>query len=92
MSELPDPKSWLRARIHDTRTLLMEITTPKTPFQEMAHREYIRRLNLLALNANTDPLDTKAAYGNDINAIEFEDFKASVHNIERETSQRDKRL
>ena len=40
----------------------------------------------MALNANTDPLDTKAVYGNDIDAMEFEDFKASIHNIERETS------
>ena len=86
MSELPDHKSWLRARIHDTRTLLMEITTPKTPSQEIAHGEYIRRLDVLTLDANTDLLDTKAIYGNDIDGMEFEDFKASIHNIERETS------
>ena len=85
MSEQSDLESWLRARIHDTRTLLMEITTPKTPSQEMAHRKYIRRLNMLAVDAKTDPLDTKAAYGNDIEDIEFEDFEASIHNIEPET-------
>ena len=40
---------------------------------------------MLALDVNTDPLDTKAVYGSDINAMEFKDFKASIHNIERET-------
>ena len=83
MSELPDPKRWLLARIHYIRTLLMEITTPKTPTQEIAHREYIRRLNVLALDANTDPLDTKTVYRKDLDAIGFKDFKASIHNIER---------
>ena len=85
MSELPDPKSWLLARIHYIRTLLMEITTPKTPSQEIAHAEYIRRLNVLALDENTDPLETKSAYGSDVNAMEFKDLKAAIQNIERET-------
>ena len=86
MSELPDPKSWLLDRIHYIRTLLMEITTPKTPSHEIAQGEYIRRLNVLALDVNTDPLETESAYGSDVNAMEFKDLKASIHNIERETS------
>ena len=86
MSEQSDLESWLHARIHDTRTLLREITTPKTPSQEMAHRNYTRRLNMLEVDAKTDPLDTKAAYGNDIETMKIKDFKASVHNIEHETS------
>ena len=86
MSEHSDLESWLHARIHDTRILLMEITTPKTPSQEMAHRNYTRRLNMLEVDTKTDPLDTKAAYGNDIETIKINDFKASVHNIEHETS------
>ena len=85
MSEQSDPESWLRARIHDTRTLLMEIT-PRTPSQETGHRKYIRRLNALELDGNTDPIDTKTVYRNDIDAIEFKDFKASILNIEHETS------
>ena len=77
--------TWLRTKIHDTRTLLMEIT-PKTPSQEIAHGRYIRRLNVLELYGNTDPLDTKTIYKDDTNAIEFKDFKASIFNIEHETS------
>ena len=64
----------------------MEITTPKTPSQEIAHGEYIRRLNVLELDGNTDPLDTKAVYGNDTDAIELKDFKTSILNIEHKTS------
>ena len=77
--------TWLRTKIHDARTILMEIT-PRTPLQEIAHRRYIRRLNVLDLYGNTDPLDTKASYENDTNAMEFKDLKASIFNIEHETS------
>ena len=85
MSELPDPKSWLLARIHYIRTLLMEITTPKTPSQEIAHAEYISRLNVLALDVNTDPSETKPTYGSGANTMEFKDLKASIQNIEHKT-------
>ena len=77
--------TWLRTKIHDARTLLMEIT-PTTPLQEIAHGRYIRRLNVLDLYGNTDPLDTKASYEDDTNAMEFKDLKASIFNIEHETS------
>ena len=65
--------TWLRTGIHDTRTLLMEIT-PRTPSQEIAHGIYIRRLNELELDGNTDPLDTETVYRDDTDATEFEDF------------------
>ena len=64
----------------------MEITTPKTPSQEIAQGEYIRRLNVSALNENTHPLEAKSVYGSDVNAMDFKDIKASIHNIEHETS------
>ena len=87
MSALQDLKSRLRDRIHTTRALLTEITTPvKSPSQEIANEEYIRRLNEMTLDANTDLLDIEADYGNDIDATELEAFKLSLYNIERETS------
>ena len=61
MAELEDNISWLRTRIHDTRILQTEITTtPRTLSQEIAHGEYIKRLNVLQLDRSTDPLDTRA--------------------------------
>ena len=78
--------TWLRTRIHDTRTLLMEIT-PRTPSQETAHGKYIRRLNVLELDGNTDPLDTETVYRDDTDAIEFEDLKnleASTEAVSRD--------
>ena len=77
--------TWLRTKIHDERTLLMEIT-PKTPLQEIAHRRYIRRLNVLDLYGNTDPLDTEVSHENNTDAMELKDLKASIFNIEHETS------
>ena len=71
MSEPPDPKSWLLDRVHYIRTLLMEITTPRTwsPSQETAHAEYFRRLDLLELEENTEHPETKPVYKS--NATEF---------------------
>ena len=43
-------------------------------------------LNVLDLYGNTDPLDTETNYKDDTNAIEFKDLKASIFNIEHETS------
>ena len=63
----------------------MEIT-PKTPLQEIAHGRYIRRLNVLDLYGNTDPLDTEVSHENDTDAMELKDLKASIFNIEHETS------
>ena len=40
----------------------------------------------MTLEANTDLLDIIADYENDIEATELENFKASLYNIERETS------
>ena len=39
----------------------------------------------MTLDANTDLLDIEDVYGNNIDATELEDFKASIYNIERET-------
>ena len=87
MSELPDLKSRLRSRIQTTRVLLTEIKTPvQSPSQEIAHKEYIRRLNKLTLDASTDLLDIEADLGNDVDATELKDFKASLHDIERDMS------
>ena len=61
MAELEVNISWLHTRIQDTRALLMEITTtPRTLSQEITHGDHIRRLNVLELDRNTDPLDTRA--------------------------------
>ena len=40
----------------------------------------------MTLEANTDLLDIKAKYENDIEATELKKFKTSLYNIERETS------
>ena len=40
----------------------------------------------MTLEANTDLLDIKAKYKNNIKATELEDLKTSLCNIERETS------
>ena len=54
----------------------MEITTtPRTLYQEITHGEYIKRLNVLELDRNTDPLDTRAVHRNDIDAVEFKNLK-----------------
>ena len=78
-------KSWLQTRIHATRTLLLDIT-PRTPSQEIAHGRCIGRLGVLELGGGTDPLDTGAVCRDDIDAMEFKDFKALILNIEHETS------
>ena len=87
MAELEDNISWLQTRIQDTRALLMEITTtPRTLSQEITHGDHIRRLNVLELDRHTDPLNTWAAHGNDIDATEFKNLKTLILNIEHETS------
>ena len=87
MSKLPGLKSRLCSKIHTTRVLLTEITTPvQSPSQEIAHKDYIGRLNELTLDANTYLLDIEADYGNDIDTTGLDDFKASLYNIERKTS------
>ena len=81
MSGPTDPKSWLHSRIHTTGTLLMGMATKiqspwaSSPSQRIAYEEYTRRLNVLTLDASTDPLDTKAVNGNDIDTMELKDFK-----------------
>ena len=88
MAKLEDNISWLQTRIHDTRALLMEITTtPRTLSQEITHGEYIKRLNVLELDRNTDPLDTRAVHGNDIDAVEFKNLRTFILNIEHERPQ-----
>ena len=87
MSKLPGLKSRLCSRIHTTKFLLTEMTTPvQSPPQEIIYEGYIKRINELTLEANTDLLDIKADYENDIEATELENFKASLYNIERKTS------
>ena len=87
MSDLQELKSRLCDRVRATRALLAGIKTPvKSPSQEVTNKEYIRRLNEMTLDANTDLLDIEADHGNDIDATELEAFKLSLHNIEREMS------
>ena len=63
------------------------MTTPiQSPPQELVHEGYIKRINELTLEANTDLLDIEANYENDIKATELKNFKASLYNIECETS------
>ena len=52
--------TWLRTRIHDTRTLLMEIT-PRTPSQENALGKYIRNL-METQTPQTPKLSTETKY------------------------------
>ena len=86
MSKLPGLRSRLRSRIYTTKYLLTEMTTPiQSPPQELVHEGYIKRINELTLEANTDLLDIEANNKNDIEAKELENFKASLYNIERET-------
>ena len=41
---------------------------------------------MLDLYGNTDPLDTEVSHENDTDAMELKDLKASIFNIEHETS------
>ena len=78
-------ETWLRTRIHTTWTHLLDMT-PRTPSQEHAHGMCMGRLAVLELGGGTDPLDTGAVCRDDIDAMEFKDFKAFILNIEHETS------
>ena len=67
--------------------LLAEMTTPvQNPAQELLYTEYIRRINGMTLEANTDSLDIEAKCKNDIDTTEFDNLRASITNIERMTS------
>ena len=63
------------------------MTTPvQSLAQELEHAEYIKRINDLTLEANTNLLDIEAEYKDNIDATEFDDFRVSITNIERRTS------
>ena len=53
-------------------------TTPRTLSQEITHGDQIRILNVLELDRHTDPQDTWAAYGYDIDAMEFKNLKTLI--------------
>ena len=56
--ELSDLRSRINNRITITKRCLAEITSPvKNPIQEYIHREYIKRIQELAQQANKDILD-----------------------------------
>ena len=74
-------KTWLRTRIHATRTLLLDIT-PRTPSQEIAHGRCIGRLDALKLSGETDPLDTGAVRRDDIDAMGFKASKEATRKQE----------
>ena len=77
MSELPEHISWLCARTDDTSILidrihtawrrLAEITSPfQDPLQEHVYEEYIKKIQELIQQANTDILDIEANHRKDI--------------------------
>ena len=87
MSHLPQLKSRLRSRIHAMEDLLAEMTTPvQNPAQELLYTEYIRRINNMTLEANTNSLDIEAKYKNDIDTTKLDNLRASITNIELKTS------
>ena len=85
MSEPPDPNG-LHARIHGTRTLLMEIKAPMTLPKETTHGEYTRRLDVLEFEMDTGPLDIRNIYESDTDTMEFENFKNYVYHIKHEAN------
>ena len=87
MSKLQGLRSRLRGRIHTTRVLLTEMSAPvQSSSQEIAYEGHIKRIRNLTLEADTDILGIAADHEGDINATELENFKASLQDIERETS------
>ena len=85
--ELSDLRSRILQRIQITTQHLTEMKSPiQSPLQEHIYGEYIKRIKELTLEANTDLLDIKAKYEDNINAEELEDLETSLYNIEHETS------
>ena len=59
--ELPDLRSRIHYRIIITKRCLTELTSPiQNPIQEHIHREYIKRIQELTQQANTDISDIEA--------------------------------
>ena len=54
--------------------------------QQLLYAENIRRIKDMLLEVNTNPLDSKDRYKNDIEAKEIGTLRASITNIERRTS------
>ena len=85
--ELPDLRSRINNRITTTKRCLTEITSPvQNPIQEHIHREYIKRIQELTQQANTDISDIEANHRKDIFSTELKTLKTSLHHIEHETS------
>ena len=67
--------------------LLATMTIPTQSLaQELERDEHIKRINDMTLGANTDLLDAGAEYKDDIDATKINDFRISIANIERRTS------
>ena len=89
--ELPDLLNRIFNRVHITEQCLVAMVSPiQSPFQAYTHGEYVKRIKELALEANTDILDIEANHRNDTTYREYlkeiQNFKTSLHNIERENS------
>ena len=77
--ELPDLERRIHNRIIVTKELLSEMTSPvKSTVQEHIYREYLKRIEELTAQANTDLLDIKTKYDNKNNTKEIKDFKTSA--------------
>ena len=50
------------------------------------YREYIKRIEELQLDANTDLMEIKAKHADDIEAKELKDFETTLHKIKRKIS------
>ena len=86
---LEDLKYRISVRIFATKKLLTELVSPiqiQNLPQELAYEGYIKRSRDLTQEAKLDILDIEAKYRKDIPSTELEDFRTSLHNMERETS------
>ena len=63
------------------------MTSPiQSPIQEHIYGKYIKKIQELTLQPNTDLLDIEANHRKDIPLTELEIFKTFLYNIEHETS------
>ena len=79
MSTLANLKSSLRNRTRAMETLLGRITIPiQNLAQEMECTEYIKRINEMDFESNSNLLDIESEHKNNIEATELATFKASL--------------
>ena len=87
MSHLANLKSSLRNRTRAMETLLGRITIPiQNLAEEMECTGYIKRINEMDFEANSNFLDIESEHKNNIDATELAAFKASLASIQTRTS------